>query len=248
MRPLLFLLLSLLFSSCEEFSSAEKPSVAETVPAPAPAPAAAAPVPGTADTLAAQEEQHKAKCSEDDFFGRSRAACKTSIVKAKTEQFPTLEAFIASLPGEERMREMNISESEDSKRVKEEERNVRIGKCWLLAVKFEDDGDFHLIVGNRPSVSAEHLFNVEISGLPDQSAPSYAALKQARAQFESHFDNKTCFHSYRKFYDAPIPIAVAGSLFYDSEHESPNRSVGPKGLKPKTAWEIHPVTGIEFLE
>ena len=37
---------------------------------------------------------------------------------------------------------------------------------------------------------------------------------------------------------------VCGSLFYDISH-SPG-TVGPQGLRPGTAWEIHPVTSIVF--
>ena len=49
---------------------------------------------------------------------------------------------------------------------------------------------------------------------------------------------------YVKF-DPPIPVRVTGSLFWDIEHPPPN-TVGPTDRRPKTAWEIHPVTKIEF--
>ena len=49
--------------------------------------------------------------------------------------------------------------------------------------------------------------------------------------------------SYIKFTPA-IPVKVQGSLFYDIDHEP--GVIGPTGFRPKTAWEIHPVTDIEF--
>jgi hypothetical protein len=39
---------------------------------------------------------------------------------------------------------------------------------------------------------------------------------------------------------APVPVTVSGSLLWDGEHHSPN-TVGPEGLQPAKAWEIHPI-------
>jgi hypothetical protein len=44
---------------------------------------------------------------------------------------------------------------------------------------------------------------------------------------------------YRK-YTFPIPVVVDGSLFFDVDHAA--GVVGPAGMRPQTAWEIHPVT------
>jgi hypothetical protein len=38
----------------------------------------------------------------------------------------------------------------------------------------------------------------------------------------------------------PVPVTVADSLLWDGEHRSPN-TVGPEGLQPAKAWEIHPI-------
>lgn len=44
---------------------------------------------------------------------------------------------------------------------------------------------------------------------------------------------------------SPIPIRqLRGALFFDTDH--PAGQVGPAGSRPSTAWEIHPVTFIEF--
>ena len=37
----------------------------------------------------------------------------------------------------------------------------------------------------------------------------------------------------------PVAVQVSGSLLWDSEHRAPN-NVGPEGLRPTKAWEIHP--------
>jgi hypothetical protein len=39
-------------------------------------------------------------------------------------------------------------------------------------------------------------------------------------------------------------VKVTGSLFFDVDHKA--GSVGPTGMRPKTAWEIHPVSDIQF--
>jgi hypothetical protein len=38
----------------------------------------------------------------------------------------------------------------------------------------------------------------------------------------------------------PVAVSVTGSLFWDGEHRFPN-NVGPEGLRPTKAWEIHPI-------
>lgn len=43
-----------------------------------------------------------------------------------------------------------------------------------------------------------------------------------------------------------IPISVKGSLFYDIDHPPGHVSFG--NYKPTTAWEIHPVQKIKFLD
>ena len=41
----------------------------------------------------------------------------------------------------------------------------------------------------------------------------------------------------------PVPVRITGSLLWDGEHRNPN-NVGPKkpvDIRPKKAWEIHPI-------
>lgn len=47
-------------------------------------------------------------------------------------------------------------------------------------------------------------------------------------------------------HDPPVPVEITGPLFFDVDHDA--GVVGPQGHRPKTAWEIHPVMDIKFLQ
>ncbi|TND08920.1 MAG: hypothetical protein FD123_1774 [Bacteroidetes bacterium] len=245
MRQFILLFILLFVFSCGEPERRFSGQTADTI----------APAPGPGRTSEHQrgdrpDKRNKSEfCQQEEFAGHSRAVCKVNIAKAQTESFASLDVFWNSLPGDKEMSNHNPRIKDDSAfgRVKEEMRNVRIKKTWLLAVKREDDGDFHLIIGNKPSAKSDILFNAEISGLPETSSGSYDQLKKVRDYFKAYFNQHTCFHNYKKFYDEPKEISISGSLFYDIEHTPPG-TVGPKDLKTATAWEIHPVTEIVFLK
>jgi hypothetical protein len=187
-------------------------------------------------------------CSDASFSGVNRGACKTSIVKGQPELFSSLEAFMFSLPDDDVMSsEAGISTDENDQRAAEELRNITIAQCWILAMKRNNDGDYHIIVGSGPDPKCDALFNIEVSGLPESSSPHYAALKKVRDDLENYFNGDCCFTRYKKFYKNPIAVRVTGSLFYDIEHAPPHLNIGPTGLKTTTAWELHPVTAITFL-
>ncbi len=180
----------------------------------------------------------------DAFRGTSRKASKTSIASVLVEEFSTLDVFAASLIEDELMqeREPPIARGPGSRRVDEELRNVRVN-AYILAASREEDNDYHVILGNS-SDSPDLFFNVEISGLPS-SGPSLATLSAARLHFKEFFAGDIPGLSY-KFYEPPIPVTVTGSLFFDIDH--PGGSVGPARFRPPSAWEIHPITNIEFDE
>ena len=98
------------------------------------------------------------------------------------------------------------------------------------------------MLGTAPGESPRFI-NVEISGLPS-SGQFRTPLKQVRDKFKAYLGTEISGSGYHKFVDAPIPVTITGSLFYDIDH--PPGVVGPTGMRPKTAWEIHPVTDIEF--
>ncbi len=122
-----------------------------------------------------------------------------------------------------------------------EERHNVVVTAFLYASAKESDNDFHCIIGTAPSQPRRFL-NVEVSGLP-LNGPFRAQLKTVRDKFKGFFGHDLPTHEYSKF-DPPIPVRIAGSLFFDIDH--PAGAVGPTRLKPTTAWEIHPVTDIEF--
>jgi hypothetical protein len=62
--------------------------------------------------------------------------------------------------------------------------------------------------------------------------PRPAASRDIRAIVKNHDNANGLFVK-------PVPVSVSGSLLWDGEHRSPN-TVGPEGLQPTKAWEIHP--------
>jgi hypothetical protein len=181
--------------------------------------------------------------SSDDFAGNDRKAAKTSIADAPTETFGNVAGLIATLRSDDEMKSLGISEDTNSGRVQQEKRNVAV-RGFIYAVKFEADHDFHVILGLDPNGRQKAFLNVEVSGLPI-GGPDRAKLKEARTAFKDFFqEHGDRFSSTYKKFNPPIPVRVEGSLFFDVDH--PAGVVGPTGMRPQTAWEIHPVTKIQF--
>src|SRR5262245_23141373 len=81
-----------------------------------------------------------------EFEGHDREAAKTSIAPTtQIENFDSLEDLLDDLPEDADMLNHHppITRDQNSKRVAEERRNVRV-KGWIYAAKLEDDMDFHL--------------------------------------------------------------------------------------------------------
>lgn len=182
----------------------------------------------------------KLDCITDDFHGEHRKAAKTTVAKADTVVYTTLGKFIKSLPADDVMLSQGISKKATSKRVAAENRNVSLKAVYIYAIKREPDNDYHIIIGNYPNNGV--YFNVENSGLPKSTIYGYKAIKNARKQIEGYF-GEYCSEKYLIF-KSPIPIEITGSLFFDVDHKA--GIVGPKGYRPATAWEIHPITNITF--
>ena len=191
--------------------------------------------------------------TSDNFEGKARKASKLSIVKSAPEEFGDLKGLIKTLPPHETMVEhkpSKITVQPDSDRVSEEMRNVKV-QAFLYAASREDDNDFHLIVGRDPKESEKVFMTMEISGLPTKGVPpfdkkTFATLKSARAAYKGFFKNNLPGLGY-DFYPNPVPITIAGSLFFDMSHAKGPRP-GPSKLRPfmPVVWEVHPVTEIEF--
>ena len=186
----------------------------------------------------------RAASNPDMLYGTDRKAAKTSVSTAPAQTFADLAALFNSglFIADSKMTNHHppIQKTAASNRVKEEQHNVVVN-AYLYASSKESDNDFHCIMGTAPGEPMQFL-NVEVSGLP-ASGPFLAPLKMARDKFKEFFGQDLPGQGYNKF-DPPIPVRISGSIFFDVDH--PAGAVGPTGLKPATAWEIHPVTDIEF--
>lgn len=130
---------------------------------------------------------------------------------------------------------------EDDPREEVENKNVTI-EAWIYWSKKESDHDFHVIVGDTP-VPDEHttLLNTEVSGLPPEN-PTEPNITTARRTMKSIIDQQ---HPVRGLFDPPVHVRITGSLFWDGEHS--NKHVGPEGLQPDRAWEIHPIKKLAIV-
>jgi hypothetical protein len=182
------------------------------------------------------------------YKGTSRRVAKTTIFEGEPEAFDSLAELLDSLPSNADMVKKKISKAADSKRVEEEQKNVRV-TAWIYAFKKEPDNDYHVILGESPSVpeAKRRYMNVEVSGVPAGGTDNNRnQLRNVRKTFQSKFQlGPSGPRSYIRL-DPPVPVRVTGSLFWDVDHQKPP-FVGPSTHKPKTPWEIHPVSEIEFL-
>lgn len=182
------------------------------------------------------------RCDSENFDGSNRKDAKISISPATIETFNTLRSFVNTLPDKELMAD-SISGS-NHPRIASENRNVRIKKAYLYAYSRQTDEDYHVIIGTSkiPTASTKY-FNVEVSGLPPATHPSFAVLKATRESFLSKASEKLCASGYY-FYNTPLLVEVSGSLFFDKQHH--NGLIGPATARPPDAWEIHPATSFIF--
>jgi hypothetical protein len=187
-------------------------------------------------------------CEGKVFAGKDRAIVKTHTVSGNNISFATINALFASgiLVPDAIMRngESGVHKNPESERVAVEKKTVTIRKAFLYGIYREGDNDFHVIIGNGLRGNKRKLFNIEISGLPGGELNS--VLNQPRNKVINRFGDIKCADGAFKPIDMLIPIMVKGSLFYDIDH--PAGKVGFGKFKPKTAWEIHPVQQIKFLD
>jgi hypothetical protein len=175
------------------------------------------------------------------FKGVARAHAKTTLAHAKLKKFSGLDSLIATIPTDEFMLNYEPPIDQDTPRVKEE--LINVGVCaWIVATKNEDDNDYHIMLSNQ---DGSIFFNAEMSGIPPTgSKANRKKIFNARAIFEAFVEKDgRRTGSYTGWGDA-VPVYVEGSLFYDSEHR-PGK-VGPAFARPKSSWEIHPISKIVF--
>ena len=182
----------------------------------------------------------------DIFGGKYRASAKTSYVNGPAQSFDNTGALIASLPKDAKMEAdfghlVSASGGVDDPREEVETKNVTI-EAWIYWSKQESDHDFHVIVGDTP-VPDENtiLLNTEVSGLPPENPmePNINATRDAIKRLISQH------HPEHGLFDPPVHVRITGSLFWDGEHAK--QHVGPEGLQPDTAWELHPIKDLTVL-
>jgi hypothetical protein len=181
----------------------------------------------------------------DIFAGTDRRDPKTSIATGNLEVYSTVRDLRATLQSDKDMRDLGIPKSPDSERRPEEQRNVTVGG-FIYCISKESDNDFHLIVGDKDCDSGDCFVNVEVSGWPQATDdPNRPTLMAVRTKLLNYFGDTEpgTSHGYDK-YNPPLPVTLTGSLFFDVDH--PAGAVGPRGFKPNSAWEIHPLTDIAF--
>lgn len=186
---------------------------------------------------------------EDTFTvnRHDRGKAKTTYAAAMIEEFPDLPSLILSLPTDEAMLELTGGSKEwDFDRTPPEQRNVRV-IAYVFAIAKESDNDYHLIVDDDGQIEDGAKLNVEVSGVPTEG-PDAQAVLEVRNGFKAHFGGSPP-KKYKKndeFAFAPKRVLIEGSLFFDTDH--PAGTVGPEGYRPGSAWEIHPVRRIVFLD
>lgn len=186
----------------------------------------------------------------NDYVGNDRRAAKISFVNGPEKLFANVgELFDFVTTGdrtEENMKALHISRDKESNRVDVEKVKVTV-EGYVYAFKKEDnDNDYHVIIGDPPGTPGQEFFNAEVSGLPPGGLERQV-LKQVRDTFKGHYqlpDQDSPNSNYVTH--APVRVRVTGSLFFDVIHLK--QKVGPAAFKPKSAWEIHPITELTFLD
>ena len=179
--------------------------------------------------------------SDNRFDGSYRKTAKTSIAthNAAGTSLTKLINRVLALDNE------SISVSSTSPRITIEDSVVTLISVYLYAIARETDEDYHIIIGTSANPATAKFFNIESSGLPATGSPAFAKIKMAREKVIALLGGmERCSGGYVKFNDHP-KVKIIGSLFYDKEHA--HNIPGPAGSKPKTAWELHPVTEFKML-
>jgi hypothetical protein len=216
------------------------------------------------EELDEQPSAFEAKAGPDEFNGKSRKVPKTSYVEGKPEEYASVKALKTTVFTKAKMRDEDTmvetmaekmipwgrqkgADGPEADRIAQEKKNVTV-TAYIYAFKYEKDHDFHVLIGDAPGTPGLQYLNSEVSGLPKMAGPVRDKLRDVRTKFKERFGlGPTGPHSYEDL-ENPQKVRITGSLFYDLDHSPPREFVGYSEYQPKTAWEIHPITDIEFLE
>jgi hypothetical protein len=183
-----------------------------------------------------------ANCDNNNKFdGSYRKVAKLSIAKhnaRSTSLIKLINRLVA-------MDNAAIDVNSTSPRIAIEDSVVTLLSVYLYAIARETDEDYHIIIGTSANPATAKFFNIECSGLPPTNNPAYSKIKAARDKVVALLGGtERCTSGYIKFNDHP-KVKIIGSLFYDKGHSG--SLPGPASSKPKTAWELHPITEFKML-
>jgi hypothetical protein len=183
----------------------------------------------------------------DVFTGKVRRIAKTNILPGNPKSFASISALRASLPSDDDMIARNIGRGPGVDRVDVENRNVSV-TAFIYTFRKESDNDYHVILGDDPASGNPRFLNAEVSGIPVAgSDENRNKLWTVRKLFKQTFELQDDGPDKYDPLDPPVKVQITGALFYDVEHVPPH-TVGPNAFSPKTAWEIHPISEIKFLD
>ena len=195
-----------------------------------------------------------ASCDGPDFDGIYRKKVKYAPSKKAVENIADPAKFFTDLSKSQDQMCNDRDKLPDTKRATTEDRNVQFKTVYLYTFKRQPDEDYHVIFGTTNDIKTAKFFNGEISGLSPNGTYGHALVQKARTDFESYFGiGDQCRTDYYKndFRKHAIKVQLTGSLFYDGEHCTHYQDNGPQKwteMEIRVAWEIHPITGIIFLE
>jgi hypothetical protein len=182
----------------------------------------------------------------DIFDGTVRKIAKVTIFEGQMKPFDSVGHLREWLPYDRDMRDLDIGRGPDVDRVKQEKFNVTL-TAYIYTFRKEGDNDYHVIIGDGPDTPNRKYINAEVSGIPEVGTDeNRAQLWKVRNAFKQTFQLDAEGPDTYLPLEPPVPVQITGSLFWDVEHY-PN-TVGPRFASPKTAWEIHPISRINFLE
>lgn len=114
-------------------------------------------------------------------------------------------------------------------------------ECRIIQHKWEDDGDFHVVVSSlttgRTMIVESPQDGLDVNGEPfvDPSSPFKEQIEEARVKLRERLQPTPSFHS------ANVQARITGLGFFDIDH-------GQTGIAKTNAIELHPVIDVEFLD
>jgi len=131
---------------------------------------------------------------------------------------------------------------------------------FLSFFKHEEDGDFHLVITEKPGDFATgkqppngRSLVVEMPDLDclrgkSGKGPSVSPLFQAMAEARAEFEDKMA-HISGTHITTAIPVTVTGVTFFDFDHGQTGRAIPHPGADgQRKVIELHPVTAISFTD